>query len=789
MSHHFPRSILVLAVALTLWSALSFSDTAPVCAQAGCSTPSFNMHTTFAVGTQPGAVVVGDFNSDSNVDLVTVNGSHNISVLLGNGAGSFGSQTTFPAGLGPHAAAVADFNTDGKSDIAVTNQNPSAGSPQHRVSILIGAGDGSFAAPVDFAVGQFPLSIVATDFNADGKMDVAAGNSGSKTISVLLGNGAGGFATAIDTSTAMIGFTAAIAMAAGDFNGDGKIDLAAARENENIAPGNLTVFLGTGTGTFTTGDTYTLRILPSSVVTSDLNADGKSDLAVTNRASGVVGVLLGTGSGTFSAPVFYSVGSGPQSVTVGDFNLDGNKDLAVANQAGNNNTVSVLIGDGAGSFTGPTNFAVGPTPGSITSGDFNEDGKSDLATANFNGNNVSVLINSCSGVVAPISLQFNNATFTVAEDNQMSASIQVTRTGITNQAVTVDYATVDDTASERSDYTTALGTLSFAAGETEKTFVVLINEDSLVEGTERFTVALSNPTGGAALGGPNTAAVQILDDGAETSFNVIDDADHFVIQNYHDFLNRQADPGGLAFWRNEITSCGSDPGCIDFKRANVSQAFFLSIEFQRTGYQVFRIYKATFVDSVQRPRGLPRFREFLRDTQKLQRDVVVGQGMWEAQLAANLDAFVKEWVNSAEFVAQFPAGMTAAAYVDKLFLNSQVTPTTAERNAAIGVYADNVDGRAAALRSVTDSGSVYNRQFNPAFVLMQYIGYLRRNPNDAPEPGLNYDGYDFWLTKLNQFSLLGEDVRDESVARARALRAEMVRAFLLSGEYRQRFGQ
>jgi hypothetical protein len=131
--------------------------------------------------------------------------------------------------------------------------------------------------------------------------------------------------------------------------------------------------------------------------------------------------------------------------------------------------------------------------------------------------------------------------------------------------------------------------------------------------------------------------------------------------------------------------------------------------------------------------------------------------------------------------------MTAQAFVDKLFQQSEVTPTAAEREAAIAAFgAGGVEGRAASLRSVADSGSVYNKQYNPAFVLMQYIGYLRRNPNDLPDA--NYAGFDFWLNKMNNHSLPGEDVRNEQVARARVQRAEMVRAFIVSGEYRGRFG-
>jgi hypothetical protein len=126
--------------------------------------------------------------------------------------------------------------------------------------------------------------------------------------------------------------------------------------------------------------------------------------------------------------------------------------------------------------------------------------------------------------------------------------------------------------------------------------------------------------------------------------------------------------------------------------------------------------------------------------------------------------------------------------VDALFANAGVTPTASERSAAIAAYAGgDTAGRAAALRSVADSDSVYAAQYNPAFVLMQYFGYLRRNPDDPPDTG--FGGYDFWLAKMDSFSQPGENVRDESVALARVARAQMVEAFITSIEYRDRFGQ
>jgi hypothetical protein len=387
-------------------------------------------------------------------------------------------------------------------------------------------------------------------------------------------------------------------------------------------------------------------------------------------------------------------------------------------------------------------------------------------------------------------LQFTQTTPVVQED-VTAVTLTVQRTGDTSGPVTVDYATANGTASERSDYTTAVGTLRFAAGETAKTLDILISEDSFVEGNETFTVSLSNPAGGATLSCASAVAtVQITDDATEPTTNAIDDPNVFVGQHYHDFLNRQADPAGQAFWANQIIACGTDAGCIDRTRTNVSAAFFLSIEFQQTGFLVFRFYKATYTDSPGRPRGMPRYREFLRDTREIGRNVVVNQAGWEQTLEANKQEFARQFVQRPEFVAQFPLSMTAAQFVDKLFLNSEATPTQAERDAAIAAFgAGGTDGRAAALRSVADSGSVYNRQFNPAFVLSQYIGYLRRNPNDAPELGLDYAGYDYWLAKLNQFSLPAEDVRNPDTAERRVQRAEMVRAFILSFEYRGRFGQ
>ncbi|HKQ51058.1 MAG TPA: hypothetical protein VJT74_01725, partial [Pyrinomonadaceae bacterium] len=219
--------------------------------------------------------------------------------------------------------------------------------------------------------------------------------------------------------------------------------------------------------------------------------------------------------------------------------------------------------------------------------------------------------------------------------------------------------------------------------------------------------------------------------GATTPTNPIDDAEFFVKQHYRDFLNREGDAAGIAFWTDEIRRCGADPICIEVKRINVSTAFFLSIEFQNTGYLLFRFHRETFFNS------LPKFNSFIADAQRLGNNVIVGQTGWEGTLEANKRAFALEWVQRPEFVALFPETMSSAQFVDQLFANAGVTPTADERNAAISAYGSGgANGRALALRSIADTGSVYNKQYNPAFVLMQYFGYLRRNPDDFPDTDL-----------------------------------------------------
>lgn len=253
---------------------------------------------------------------------------------------------------------------------------------------------------------------------------------------------------------------------------------------------------------------------------------------------------------------------------------------------------------------------------------------------------------------------------------------------------------------------------------------------------------------------------------APSAANPINDATYFVTQHYRDFLNREPDESGLKFWEKEIISCGSDTACTARKRINVSAAYFLSTEFQQTGYLAYRFYKAVFG-------RVPRYTEFVIDTQTLGYGVVVGSYQWERLLEENKHKYTEAFIERSAFKTLYD-NSTPAAYVDALNANVGNILTKAQRDALVSGLANGNETRAGVLRKIAENDNFAQREFNPAFVLMQYFGYLRRNPDDAPDKDLR--GYQFWLDKLNRLNGNYEA-------------AEMVKAFISSTEYRQRFGQ
>ena len=446
------------------------------------------------------------------------------------------------------------------------------------------------------------------------------------------------------------------------------------------------------------------------------------------------------------------------------------------------------------------------TPGTVN-GSFLVQASLSASDAGLGGGTAlaTILVNPLGGVI-----RFSAANYSVAEGAGFT-TITVERTGDTSQAVTVEYASSDHStpadfipctsagagfASSRCDFTTAIGRLRFAAGETSKTFNVLISQDNTVEGTETLELTLSNPTGGAVFGVPSTAILSITDDATEPATNPIDNASDFVRAQYHDILNREPDAPGLAFWTDNIEKC-QDPArrpagqtvaqCTDKQRESTAIAFFMSPEFQMTGGFVYHLYKGSLTGAPNydggSPGRFPTFLEFMHDMSQVSEGIVVNNQISGAVVEANRNSLASEFVLRPEFVAKY-GGLNNTLYVQELFNTTGITPTAAEKQALVDGLTNGTETRASVLRKVVDGtvvvseGNVqfttpygqafYNQEYRRLFVYLEYIGYLRRNP-DAP-------GFVFWLGKLNFYN--GDPFQ-----------AEMVRSFILSPEFRSRFGQ
>jgi hypothetical protein len=775
---HFIASRALLLIALLSMAFVA----AAVCGEiTSAATSSFALNQDFATGSRPRSVSVGDLNGDGKLDLATANvSSNNVSVLLNtstpNGAASFATKHDFATGIAPISLTVSDMNRDGKPDLVVANVN------SNTLAVLLnttepGAAAPSFSDKQDLATADGPLFVTASDLNGDGNLDLVVANLAS-SVSVFLNNSAPG-ATTLDFAVRQDFVTGdgPRSVAAGDFNGDGKLDIAVVNFDSN----SVAVLLnGTVPGAavvrFDDVHEFPTGVRPTSVAVGDVDRDGKLDLAVANLVSNTVSVLLnttapGATTSSFSGKQDFATNFIPTSITVGELNGDGMLDLAVANS--NSDNVSVLLntavpGSGAPSFAIKQDFDTGNRPVSVIKGDLNGDGKLDLAVANLDADSVSVLLNT--PAPEPKTLQFSATIFPV-EESGSHVDITVTRSGDISGAASVNFSTLDDaglqpcsitngTSSPRCDFIYTLGTLTWAAGDASaKILSVAIVDDSYAEGAETFRVALSNPVG-AVLGGPSTATVNINDNETVNGPNPIDQTDFFVRQQYIDFLGREPDPAGFAGWTSTINNCAAGDTSCD--RIHVSQLFYQSDEFQARGYYVFKFYLVSLPGIVGvDPSGAghkPDYAQFAPDA------ATVSGFLTEAQLNVAKDQFAVDFVARPLFVARY-GGLNPTQYVDSLLSTAGVTTTfpVSVRQSLIDGLTTGTLTRARVLRQIVDSPAVSSKYFNEGYVAMEYFGYLRRDPDEL---------YLDWLDVINQTN----DARG------------MVTGFVNSIEYRQRFG-
>lgn len=373
----FGISTVVLVAAISL----CFSATL-----AGAQTYTFNS-AAFATGTQPDAMATADFNGDGNPDMAIANFKDNtVSVLIGAPGGMFQKQVTYAVGVNPTGVVSGDFNNDGKLDLAVANQNcpelpcSAAGT----VSILLGNGNGTFQKALPGVnADDAPNAIVAADFNKDGNLDVAVVNTQSDNVTVLLGTGTGTFSAGTNYSVG----TSPEALVTGDYNNDGIPDLAV----ENKKTSDVSVFLGNGNGTFNAQPSVPTGTFPVYIVSGDFNGDGKLDMATANSfvAGSGVSLMLGNGNGTFQAHKDFALMQPGTALTAADFNEDGKLDLAVTSMG--SQSVGVLLGNGNGTFQAHVDYLIGAGPAAILSGDINNDGAADLEVVSSTNNTVTVL--------------------------------------------------------------------------------------------------------------------------------------------------------------------------------------------------------------------------------------------------------------------------------------------------------------------------------------------------------------------------------------------------------------
>jgi hypothetical protein len=577
-----------------------------------------------------------------------------------------------------------------------------------------------FGNGASYPAGSSPFGISSGDFNGDGLADLVVADHGSisapgHTVSVLLGKPDGTFTPAVSFESNV----SPVYVSAGDFNRDAKIDIASISSDSH----SISVLTGRGDGTFNPPVNYPTG--PGSVgplTVADFNRDGSQDLAFV--ANNSLNIMVQIPGGGFGPAATFPTTPGSADIVSGDVNRDGKLDLVMS--SGTAKAVSVMLGNGDGTFGPPITSSAGfnPIPDSIALGDFNRDGKIDVAVAFLAPPSVNIMLGNGSGSFALPS--FSSGSINTPADLKVGdfngdGKLDVVTTGVfLGPHADVMVGKGDGTLETSVPFGQGPGAISANVadfnGDTRPDLAIVANG--------QVSVVMINATPGRP---DNTA--------------------YFVHQHYLDFLAREPDVSGFDFWTAHIDQCGNDPACLFDRRVGSSAAFMVESEFQQSGYFVYRLYKAAFGRR-------PTYREFVFDRKR-----VVGGPQLDASKVALVDAFIQRDA----FRAAFPDSLSNADFVNRLFDSAGLIPFSSERQAAIDAMNAGAS-RAFVFRNVAENPSLVQREYNPAFVQMQYFAYLRRT-EDAR-------GFQFWLDILNQ--------QPTNFRR-------MVCAFITSEEYQRRF--
>jgi hypothetical protein len=790
----------------------------------------FGSPVSVTVGTNPSYVATSDFNGDGKLDLAVAHAvSNDVVILMGTGAGTFASGASFAVNNSPRSIALGDFNSDGKVDLAASNQssndvsvllNSSAScntqtslsisgkvtdarmialpeitvtlsGPITRVTQTDGLGNYSFNNLVPG--GNYSVTLQSSYFVfAPSRADFF--NLGSSQVANFI---AAPLAVPSPTPTPNDDFSSTVRDASKWSIGtqtspspafDPQVTTAQVNGQLVISP--LTQASGMHYGGYVSANSFDMRNGSARVEVVKAATGGADTIfAIGSDADNFHRFLIHTAGGpTGLAPVVHgpggflqpldttvsqlifqvAAGGPPVSVSI-PYDPVQHRFMRFRHVAITNSIVFETSPDDI-DYTVRHTVVLQRSVSAITA---------ELSAGTSNPANPGATIFDNFGLVTS-TFQFSASSYVVGEGDG-SILVTVTRSGSLADAAAVDFSTTDGTARQKTKYTSAAGTLAFAAGVASRTFRVLLIDNQLAEGEQTLNLLLSNPVG-SGLNSPGRALLTISDnDTTLATTNSLDDARYFVTQHYYDFLSRVPDQSGLDFWISQITQCGTDAACLRIQRITVSNAFFYEQEYQQTGSYVVRLYRAAYgnnqpISNTDANPQFPNENKKLVNYSAFSTDrarVRGGPSLAQTQLEL-ANAFVLR----SQFLARYPSNLDGPAYVDALLAtiaNDLGVDLSSQRTALIDLF--NQGGRGAVLYRLADDNTMTNpinnralvdAEYNRAFVLTQYFGYLRRNPDIG--------GFVFWLGQVNSAPL-------RSLDKQRA----MVCSFITSLEYQQRF--